>query len=65
MNIFQKYHYDEKTEWASAQDKCKEQEADLIIINDDDENTFVYNWAKENEIDVWLGILENVSKKNI
>ena len=57
----QKYHDDEKTEWASARQKCQEQEADLIIVNNDLENLFVFDFARENSIDVWLGILENVS----
>ena len=39
-----------------------EQEADLVIVDNPNENLFIYDFAKENSIDVWLGILENVSK---
>ena len=42
-----------------------EQEADLVIVDNPNENLFIYDFAKENSIDVWLGILENVSKINI
>ena len=42
-----------------------EQEADLVIVDNPNENLFIYDFAKENSIDVWLGILENVSKIKI
>ena len=61
MKYLQKYHDEEKTEWSSAQAKCVEQEADLVIVDNDVENLYIYDFAKENEIDLWLGILENVS----
>ena len=61
-NVIQKYHDEEKTEWAAARAKCVEQDADLVIVDNPNENLFIYDFAKENSIDVWLGILENVIK---
>ena len=57
----QKYHDEEKTEWEAARTKCLEQDSDLAIIDNPNENLFVYDFAKENSIDLWIGILENVS----
>ena len=37
-------------------------EADLAIVDTDTENLYIYDFARENSIDLWLGILENVSK---
>ena len=34
----------------------------MVIVDTDNENLFVFDFARENSIDVWLGILENVSK---
>ena len=65
LKSVQKYHDEEKTEWAAARAKCVEQEADLVIVDNPNENLFIYDFAKENSIDVWLGILENVSKIKI
>ncbi len=57
---FQRYHHDEKT-WDEARDTCLDQDSDLIVVNDQHENNWVYQFANRDQVDVWLGIHENVS----
>ena len=47
--------------WDQARENCQAQNADLLIINDHLENHWIYDFANENDIDVWLGLRENVS----
>ena len=61
LSIAQKYHYDDKRHWDEARDKCLEDNSDLLVINDHLENHWIYDFASENDIDVWLGLRENVS----
>ena len=37
---------------------------DLVIVDNDQENDFLYTFAKENEIHVWIGIQEKVTGTN-
>ena len=34
----QHYHYEDKTGWGPARDRCKENNADLVVVNNDKEN---------------------------
>ena len=61
----QKYHDDEKTEWSQARKVCQEEHgSDLVIVDNDQENDYLYTFAKENEIHVWIGIQEKVTGTN-
>jgi hypothetical protein len=35
-------------------------DSDLIIMNSFDENKYIYDFANRDQVDVWLGIYENV-----
>ena len=57
----QKYHDDDKAEWQQARNKCKQEHAaDLVVVNSDEENDYVFQFAKQNDIHVWIGIFEKV-----
>ena len=44
---------------------CQEEHgSDLVIVDNDQENDFLYTFAKENEIHVWIGIQEKVTGTN-
>ena len=34
----QHYHYEDKTGWGPARDRCKENNGDLVIVNSEKEN---------------------------
>ena len=59
-SCYKKYHH-EKMEWQAARAKCREDAgADMIIINTEDENNYVKQFATDNGIDIWIGIYEKV-----
>ena len=44
---------------------CQEEHgSDLVIVDNDQENDYLYTFAKENEIHVWIGIQEKVTGTN-
>jgi hypothetical protein len=54
----------EQTDWQNARDICRngENNADLPVVHDRLENSFLLDFAIRHEMDLWLGILEkNVS----
>ena len=59
-----RYHKEEKQSWQGARERCQEDEADLLRVDNPYEDQYIFRFAKENDIDVWLGNLENVCKKN-
>ena len=40
---------------------CQNDNADLIVVNDLVENSWVYAFSNRDQVDVWLGLRENVS----
>ncbi len=56
---FQRFHH-EKANFLSAHEKCQSMDSDLIIMNSFDENKYIYDFANRDQVDVWLGIYENV-----
>ena len=48
---------------------CLERDADLLVVNDLVENSWVYAFSNRDQVDVWLGLRENVGnfdeKKNL
>ena len=58
---YRKYHYEDKLEWQAARTKCRQDPgADLVIVNTEDENKYLQQFATDNEIDIWIGIYEKV-----
>ena len=43
-----------------ARDKCLALDSDLVVVNSFDENKHIYDLANIDQVDVWLGISENV-----
>ena len=39
---------------------CLERDADLLVVNDLVENSWVYAFSNRDQVDVWLGLRENV-----
>ena len=44
---------------------CQNDNADLIVVNDLVENSWVYAFSNRDQVDVWLGLRENVSDLHI
>ena len=60
----QKYHGDDKAGWQGARNKCKQEHAaDLVVVDSDEENDFVFEFGNKNDIHVWIGIFEYVSDR--
>ena len=58
----QKYHDSDKAEWQQARKKCKEEHAaDLVTVDSDEENNYVFEFGNQNDIHVWIGVFEYVS----
>ena len=58
---YKKYHDQDKVEWQAARAKCRQDPgADLVIINTEQENDYVKQFATDNHIDLWIGIYERV-----
>jgi hypothetical protein len=47
--------------YEDARDKCKGEDSDLVVVNTFAENKYIYDFANRDQVDVWLGIRENVS----
>ena len=48
-------------EWQAARTKCRQDPgADLVIVNTEEENNYLLQFATDNEIDIWIGIYEKV-----
>ena len=56
----QRYHHEARN-FEDARDICQGQDSDLVIINSPTENKYIYDMANRDQVDVWLGIRENVS----
>ena len=58
-HFFQPFHR-ERLSFLGARDKCLSLDSDLVMVNSFDENKFIYDFANRDQVDVWLGISENV-----
>ena len=58
--LMQHYHHEARN-FEDARDICQGQASDLVIINSLTENKYIYDIANRDQVDVWLGIRENVS----
>ena len=38
FHFLQHYHYEDKTGWGPARDRCKENNGDLVVVNSEKEN---------------------------
>ena len=62
----QKYHDSDKAEWQQARNKCKQEHAaDLVTVDSDEENDFVFEFGNKNDIHVWIGVFEYVSDRMV
>ena len=60
--LFQRFHRDPRN-FDDARSKCQEMDSDLVIVNTFAENKYIYDFANRDQVDVWLGIKENVNSR--
>ena len=59
-SCYKRYHHQQRP-WDEARETCTKQDADLVVINSHTENDYIYEFANHDEVNVWLGLRENVS----
>uniref|UniRef100_A0A3Q3MU75 C-type lectin domain-containing protein n=1 Tax=Mastacembelus armatus TaxID=205130 RepID=A0A3Q3MU75_9TELE len=55
MNTFP-YHHDNKTNWLDARNWCRDQGADLAVIDNQYENDFVSSYLRDLQHPTWIGL---------
>lgn len=62
LSLFLQHKFSRNNNWDSAKRNCQQEQANLVVIDDLEENVYLYEMAQEAKVDIWIGYTYEVRK---